>query len=375
MASILLFTRVNISGNMYLGVFLLFNVIQGFSSIVLSNNFTNEISSYLFLSIAPLSLLIGPALYFYTKKKLNPAYTLKTNQLLHLAPFLYFFIQCLPYTISPLSEKIQFIEKIHENAQLIFKIKLLIGDSFQLYFFRPIHILVYTAICINQFQKNKTNLTHFLTKFQASNLTKWLKLLLYSTAIIHVCNFFNMLYIYLISTPILNTRLPLSYIAGIALSNVAIHIFINPYILYGFSNVKYYSNDSFIARLHRASTRNATISDEKWKNDLILKIESNEVKLSLTEKGYNLAKMSEELDTTMYHLNFYFKEISRETFTEFKNRKRIEFAIQLINDDYLSAFTVEKLSLICGFANRANFNNNFLKATGMSLKEFKKTVK
>lgn len=373
--SILLFANIKIKGNFYLGALILLNVIQGVSALLLSNNYSDKISSVFFLTLAPLSFLIGPSLFFYTRKKLALASTSKVIHLLHLMPCLYFFIICIPYTSSSSLDKIQLISRVQENSHLIFKIKLLIGESSQLYFFRPIHILIYVVISIIYYNKNKTNLTSILTQFQERILNKWLRLLLYSLAVIHICNFLNMLYVYFSNTPAINTRLPLSYVAGLTLTNLTIHIFINPYLLYGFNNVKYYSNDSLIARLHKANAGTKTLFDDKWKSDLMSKIESSESNLQVTEKGYTLAKMSKDTGITLYHLNYYFKEMSEESFTDFKNRKRIEFAIDLINDNYLSTFTVENLSLKCGFASRANFNNAFLKATGKRLKEFKKTVK
>ncbi len=198
-------------------------------------------------------------------------------------------------------------------------------------------------------------------------------MLLFSLALIYLLNLANMVYgLIFDNVAILN---PISFVAALSIFFLNIQIFINPYILYGFTNVKYYSNDSFIAKLYKQVNAKPNLSaDEDLKNELILKIEADGVQLNFTEKGYTLARMAEDVHIPQYHLNYYFKHIAQESFTDFKNRKRIQFAINLINDGYLMNYTVEHLSHQCGFSSRANFNNAFLKATGMSLKEYKKSV-
>jgi AraC-like DNA-binding protein len=175
--------------------------------------------------------------------------------------------------------------------------------------------------------------------------------------------------------PVVEILNPISLLAALSIFFLNIQIFINPYILYGLNNVKYYSNDSFIAKLYKqVNAAPNLLVDEAWKNDLILKIESDDTHLNFTEKGYTISRMAEDVNIPLYHLNYYFKEIAQESFTDFKNKKRIQFAIDLINDGYLANFTVENLSLKCGFSSRANFNSAFLKATGTRLKDYKKSV-
>lgn len=371
--SILLFANFKIRGNAYLAFIFLLNAFQGFSHQLVVSRTSIEISAILFLNTAPISFLLGPCLYFYTKTKLDSSFRLRTIHLVHLLPVILCLFLIAPYLSSSFSDKLNTVQSIRTNQKLIFNINFAIGKSSIFFFSRPIFILGYVFASLRLLIKNKTTLLKAKTSFQSSILKKWLEILLYSFAIIYILNLMNVFFgFYLTELTLLN---PFSFLAALSIGFLTIQIFINPYILYGFNNVKYYSNDSFLAKLHKTSIVSVSLLDEKWKSELILKIESNEVALRVTEKGYNLAKMSEDLDFTMYHLNYYFKEIADESFTEFKNRKRIELAIQLINDDYLSSFTVENLSLKCGFSSRSNFNNAFLRETGKNLKEFKKTVK
>jgi AraC-like DNA-binding protein len=182
-----------------------------------------------------------------------------------------------------------------------------------------------------------------------------------------------MFYIYFNEEANIKTPLPFSYLAGITLANLSIQIFINPYILFGFDNIRFYSNDSFIAKKYKNDINTNQLFNETWKNELEEKIDSIEIAKKYTEKGYNLSSMSADLDVPKYQLNHYFKEYSIESFSEWKNRNRILLAVDLINNGYLNTFKLETLSLECGFKSRGNFNSAFFEVTGKKVSEYIKT--
>lgn len=372
-ASVLLFTNTKTKANIFLGLLLFLNVLQGFAAMIFISQYSEEINTLFFLNLAPISFLIGPCLYFYTKKKLNPAFKIKAIQLAHLIPFLFFYLLITPYLTTSFEEKIQTVRKVHDNAQNIFEIKLLLGKSFHLFLLRPIHILGYVAYCIHLFAKNKSILITHLSPFQTRILIKWMHTLLYSLAIMHACNLINMLFLYFTNVITISYPLPLSLIAAVTLARLSLQIYTNPYILYGFKNIRFYSNDSIISKMFKSDNLSNHLFSESWKNEIIDKIESIEEAKKFTEKGYNLTTMALDLDIPKYQLSHYFKEISDETFSEWKNRKRILFAVDLIEQDYLSTFTVETLSLKCGYKSRANFNIAFKEVTGKKLSEYVKT--
>lgn len=371
-ASLILFANSQNRANIYLGVIFFLNGYQGFSHRLVVNHASVEMAAVLFLNTAPITFLLGPALYFYTRIKIDPNFRLRIVHVAHLLPVLLCLLLLIPYINTSYVEKMKTVESIRMNPHLIFNIKFALGKSSLFFFARPIHVIVYAIVCLRLIHTNHSFLENDKTPFQASILKRWLNVLLYSFALLYVLNLLNMLYGLYFDVELLN---PISFIAVLTIFLLNVQIFINPYILYGFNNVKYYSNNSLIAKLYKVNTSSESLFDENLKEELIFKIESAEIASRVTEKGYNLTKMAKDLDIPLYHLNYYFKEISKESFPEFKNKKRIELAIDLINNNYLSDFTVENLSLKCGFSSRANFNNAFQNATGKSLKEFKNSVK
>ena len=359
--------------NLFLGLVLFLNALQGFAVSLFLKNHSDDIHALFFLNFAPLSFLIGPALYFYVQKKLNPSFQMKVIHLLHLVPMLCFFIVMTPYITSSFAEKIQTIKKIHENAQNIFNVKLLVGKSIHVYILRSLHVLTYVTFSLIHFAKNKANLKTFLSPFQTTIAVKWIRLLIYSIAIMHICNLVNTLYLFINNKIDLNGPLPLSFLAALALAYINLQIFINPYILYGFNTIRYYSDDSILAKRYKKDVNSNDLFTEDWKYELAAKVKSIELNRKFAVQGYQLATMAVDLDIPKYQLNHYFKEFSQESFSEWKNRNRVLLAIELINKDYLNTYTVETLSQECGYKSRGNFNIAFQEVTGKKLSEYVKT--
>jgi AraC-like DNA-binding protein len=370
-ASIILLTGINRKENIYLGLLLLINVLQGFSVRAILNNYPKEISALSFLHFSPFSTLIGPLLYFYIKKKLNPEFQLRLIHLLHIIPALLCYLLISSYLFSPFEEKIQTIINIHKNAKQIFQIKLLFGDTFQFYIIRYIHTLTYIVISLIFFFRNKSNLNEHLSAFQANVLSKWIKLLLFSFLIIY-CNLSITLLIYNYYSLEMEALLIPSVIAGITLANLSLQIFINPYILYGFTNVRYHSNDSIIAKRFKSEINANDQFSEGWGIELKEKIRHVESAKKFIAKGYNLSTMALDLDVPKHQLNQYLKEFANESFADWKNRNRILFAKDLIDQGYLNTFTLDTLSQECGYKSRSNFNIAFLKVTGKKLSTYAK---
>jgi len=371
-ACVILLTGINKKENTLLGLILLINALQGFSVRAMLGDYPKEISALFFLNFSPLSLLIGPLIYFYTKKKLKPEFHLRAIHLLHTIPVLLSYLLISPYLFSPFAEKIQTIFTINKNAHHIYDVKLLFGDTLQLYVTRPIHILIYVVLSLIFFIRNKSNLNVHLSLFQANVLSKWIKLLLFSFLIMYICNLINTLLIYFNDGLVLNAPLIPSIIAGIALANLSSQIFINPYILYGFTNVRYHSNDSIIAKRFKSEINSSDLFTESWKIELKEKITAIESTKKFTVKGYNLTNMSLDLDVPKHQLNHYFKESANESFADWKNRNRILLAKDLIDQGYLNTFTIDTLSQECGYKSRGNFNIAFQNVTGKKLSEYVK---
>ena len=354
MGSYLLFTngRKLEGGNLYLAILFLLTGIQSLSHIKVVEEIEIHIASIFFINTASISFLIGPVFYFYIISLINPAFKLERKHLVHLIPFLIFFIDTLPYIASSYSSKIQLINSIKINPIQILDIPLLIGKSNVYYFARPTVLLVYLYISTRFFQANKFLLKNHYSTFQKNILKRWVQMIIIFSAIIYFSNLIFTLHNYFtrdIDGLIIMTRL-----AAISLVFLCIQLFINPYVLYGFTEVKYFSNTSLIAKLYLVKEK--TAYSQEWIDDLCRQFDQLEMNKSYLQPSYSMKHLKDELQISSKSITYYFSEIAKNSFSEWKNKKRTEHAIKLIDEGYLRKYTREQLANECGFLSRSNFN-------------------
>ena len=354
MGSYLLFTngRKSEGGNLHLAFLFLFTGIQSLSHIKIIEEIEIHIASIFFINTASISFLIGPAFYFYIINLINSKFKLERKHLVHLIPFLIFFIDTLPYIVSPYSSKIQLINAIKINPIQILDIPLLIGKSNVYYFARPTVLLVYLYMSTRFFQANKFLLKNYYSTFQMHTLKRWVQMIIILSAIIYTSNLIFIIHNYY--TRDIDGLIILTRVTGICLIILCIQLFVNPYVLYGFTEVKYFSSKSLIARLYLVK-ENTKFTPE-WINDLCEKFAEIDKNKSYLQQGYTIKHLKEELQISNKSINYYFSEIAKNSFSEWKNKKRTEHAIKLIDEGYLRKYTREQLANECGFLSRSNFN-------------------
>lgn len=354
MGSYLLFTngRKLKGGNLYLAILYLLMGIQTLSHIKIIEEIEIHIASVFFINTASLSFLIGPALYFYIKSLINLEFKLERKHLVHLVPFLIFFINTLPYIVSSYSSKIQLINAIKINPIQILDIPLLIGKSNIYYFSRPTLLLVYLYLSTRYFQVNKFLIKKHYSKFQCNLLKRWIQMIFIFSAIVYFSNLIFTIHNYF--TRDMDGLNIMTGLAAIGLMFLCIQLFINPYVLYGFTEVKYFSNKTLIAKLYIV-TEKKVYSQERI-NDLCAQFAQLEITKPYLQHSYSIKDLKNELQISGKSITYYFSEIEKNSFSEWKNKKRAEHAIKLIDEGYLRKYTREQLGNECGFLSRSNFN-------------------
>jgi len=353
MGSYLLFTNGrNKTANQFLAILFLLTGIQSLSHIKIIEEIEIHIASIFFINTASISFLIGPALYFYVRSLINPKFKLQRNHLVHLLPFLIFFMETLPYICNPHSSKIELINAIKINPIQILDIPLLIGKSNLYYLIRPVVLLLYLYITTRFFQANKFLLSKHYSIYQTRVLTRWVKIIVIFSVIIYASNLIFNTYNYF--TRDINGLIIMNRIAATSLMVLCIQLYINPYVLFGFTEVKYFSNTSLIARLY--SVKEKTAYSQEWIDDLCRQFDQLKMNKSYLQSSYSLKQLKDELQIPSKSITYYFSEIAKNSFSEWKNKKRTEHAIKLIDEGYLRKYTREQLAKECGFLSRSNFN-------------------
>lgn len=73
-----------------------------------------------------------------------------------------------------------------------------------------------------------------------------------------------------------------------------------------------------------------------------------------------------------HHLTYYFNTILDVSFTEWRNKLRIDYAIHLLNQGHTSQLTLEAISLKSGFTAQNTFIRSFKLYTGQTPSEYMK---
>ncbi len=89
-----------------------------------------------------------------------------------------------------------------------------------------------------------------------------------------------------------------------------------------------------------------------------------------SKQGFNLTQCAQGLEIPVHHLSYFLNRYHGVSFSEYRNKMRIENAKTLINQGYLKLNTMEALAQQSGFANRSSFSKTFKKFTSMSVTQF-----
>jgi YesN/AraC family two-component response regulator len=80
----------------------------------------------------------------------------------------------------------------------------------------------------------------------------------------------------------------------------------------------------------------------------------------------NLSQVSVQLGVPVHHLGYFFKEVKRQPFHDYRNKWRIRHAKKLIREGKNNEITLEAIGTMSGFSNRNAFRIAFLKLEGTS---------
>jgi len=86
-------------------------------------------------------------------------------------------------------------------------------------------------------------------------------------------------------------------------------------------------------------------------------------------EDFNIDELARLIGVQTYLISSFLSIKLGISFSDFKNKLRIDYSIIKINEGYLSRHTTESLAKICGFRSRAHFSKVFKQVIGISIKE------
>lgn len=372
---LLYFNARKYRSSLYLGLFFFLVSLYGFYQyILLYSKSVTLISLFLFnLSIFSSPVyLIGPMLYWYVRSVLSDNPKLRKNDLLHFLPALVFFISALPNAFVPWHEKVEAAKAVVQDQSfiMVYKATLLsnIFSSVTIFLTRLFLVLGYTIVSIglfiNYLVRKKSSAVFSKQQF----MKKWLCYLLGFMLVLVVSQLFQVKKSFEMHfSDLFFTLNIIRILSVIGLTGLLISPFFFPTILYGLPRMPE-TNDQQMTERQETETKQLSNSFE---SEYLQSIGQKTVALMKEQQLYlepdcNLAYFSKQIDIPVHHLAYYFREIKKQRFNDFRNEWRVNHAKVLIEDGKASEMTLEAIGTLSGFSSRNAFMTDFKKSEGVS---------
>ena len=328
-----------------------------------------------FSLVFPPLYLTGPLLFWYVRSVLNDQPGLGKRDLWHLLPMLIFFTAGLPFTFTvSLSEKAAIAREVVDNVGIIQTYTTTFLSRFfgvaDIYLSRPLLVLGYTlwsmGLIARYYLQNKLK-----GVFQSQYfMLKWLMLLTGFTFLLSVTHIILIIDTFKLDFSEIAFGVNVVRVISIlGLTGLLISPFLFPEILYGLPRMPVSRN--------RASKEPVEIQEEELKkssfhleNQYLESIEQRMEAFMETDQPYlspdfNLNQLAIQLEVPFHHLSYYFREIRKQTFSDYRNKWRVDHAKKLIEEGKTNQLTLEAIATLSGFSNRNAFRSVFQKTEGV----------
>ena len=266
------------------------------------------------------------------------------------------------------------------------------------FFICLIIIILFVFDFINQLVKTLVLISYTLTYFifliylvinSHNNITSEKKIFLYLMLLIavYIGVFANISLLRSNNDNFIMLKILFDY-SAIVWGFILCYVFIKPDLLYGETSLIQTINklkiDNFSAWSVNAKSKiqsiDKKVSDkvEPHLNAIILKIEKTgkehyDISNTNVELTFEILKNNLQIPTT--HLDYIFKYYCRYSKNDFFNYCKIKYAVDLLNNNYLSKNTIETLVHKCHFKSKSSFYNSFKKFTGKNPLEIYSSLK
>ena len=323
-----------------------------------------------FFNIGFITYLIGPALYWYTRSLLTDNSRLKKRDIWHLLPAIVFFIVSLPQLFSSWSYKMEIANKIVENGNYVVfsnfhQFHGFIPDIF-IFLSRPIlsfGYLLWSVLLLVRFYNLKRESRIFP---QQVFVIKWLIVLFSFLSILIISHAIQIIESKTINNVIVFYLADIMQLCSIiGLIGLLISPFFFPSILYGLPLVP-------SKELNKIPDDEVLKKNElSFETDYLEMIEKV-VESSMREaKPYihaecNIAYFAKIVKVPAHHLAYYFKEVKKQSFNDYRNTWRVNHAKELLLQGGQKEYTIEAIGMLSGFSSKNSFFTAFKKSEGIT---------
>lgn len=375
---LLFYNKKKFPSSAYLAIFFLLVSLYRLNEYVIlysKSIFWNAVISSNFIF---LSYLIGPFLFFYVRSVVFVKSKLTKVDVFHFVPALLFFFALIPYYSTSFDYKLDIARKIVEDPGFLGGFKPTIFSDILtvkgVYLSRPSSILGYTIFSIGLLLKGITSKGAYLEL--DSLVKKWLVILLSVTLVSFIIHFGSIVYMFGNESSILFIEGEwMLKLAWISFTLLIISPLLFPRILYSINvsdSTELENGSVYITPKKDDDSKTLSIIDKEYYNQIGILIADYFLEnKTFIKSGYNLTQLSNEIGLPVHHLAFYFREVKCQSFNDYKNELRVNYACELLKSDKFNDMTLEAIGEKAGFSSRTTFIRAFKKATNQTPANFK----
>lgn len=353
--------------NLFLSFYFLSNV---FYALVSNSFFSNEykwIVNFFFPYLITFNFSSGAFLFLYIKFKLNPFREFKFIDLFHfLIPFL-LFINASPFIFLRDEFKELFLNSLYTKpSQLLNFPSLFLAYKYHVWG-RPMLALLYTIL--GSFLVIKTFVKHhykYISLFELRYIT-----ILLIASFVHYYSSTTSVISFSMTPEIYETNADyakLLLIPRVSFIVMLVSILFFPQIIFQ----KYFPSTFAEEHLNKKNKLDAINPNYDLEN-IAAVINEYLLEKPYLRPGFSLFNFSEETKIPQHQLTYFLKATYGQSFNDFKNYHRIQYAIELLESGLAKTHTLETISLNCGFRSRTNFIDSFKKVTGKTPSDYLKS--
>lgn len=328
-----------------------------------------------------LTFLIGPMLYLYFRSVLSDDSKFKKKDIWHLVPMAIFFVVSLPLMFTSWYDKVSAAKELVKDVVFLQDYQFnIFSELFSVHavaLCRTMLVLLYTIFSILLLIRYLIRRKELFVFSRKHLMIKWLSVLIIVHSIWIFSHFLNMV------NPVsvfmtMNTFHILS-LAG--LLGLLILPFFFPSILYGLPRFKEIFTLLKTKEREQGVMHNEQIHNTNHFEGCYLLMMQQKADSCMAElKPYlipdcNLYNFSVLIRIPSHHLAYYFREVKKQHFNDYRNYWRVSHAKNLIREGKLNELTIEAIGFLSGFSTRNTFLTSFKKVEGITPSEYAARIK
>ena len=345
---------------LYLCLFFLVYNLRLTTAILLTSHANVNLLTTLLFQTDPLVYMIGPFIYFYGKSLFQDKLVFNVRFLLLCSPIVLMFVNLIPYYQLNWEEKFRFINMVVGNnyfRDFPKEYTLLFDYKIQRAFI-PLSNTFFILYTFYYLLKKKSNA---VTKPKVAKITRSL------VYIISICTIPHLTYIAYASlqSPLeadLAFRLPTDHhtnnvqILYLITLLTPLSFLLFPKIIYGFNpneSITQYIQLYYKKIISTGSEAESSKFENSDDSGQIMEYLEKEKPYLKTE--FSLHDLSRELNIPYLRVSGFFNKQLKTPYPEYKNRLRVNHAIQLFREGMHAQMSIEGIATICGFKNKSRF--------------------